>query len=147
MKTICRKEDITTAQCLRKYSFRNTIGIHNERTLVKFQDTKATYYPSSPEPYQPGGNQPYLEDDDWEVDFVQYDRTRPGSGDLKWKALARDNFCCCKCGKVVSITTSRADHIVPVKRFANFAQAHKLDNIQTLCLKCHKLKSADEKRV
>jgi hypothetical protein len=145
VKTICRKEDITTAQCLRKYSYRNTIGIHEERTLVNFQDTKAAYYLSSPEPYQPGCNQPYPEDDNWEVGFVQYDRTRPGSGDLKWKALARDNYRCRNCGEEVSITTSIADHIIPVKCFANFTQAHKLDNIQTLCLKCHKRKSASEK--
>lgn len=141
-KAICLKEDLTTAQCLRKYGRRNTIGVHDERTLVKFQDTKATYHSSSPEPYQPGCNQPYLEDDHWEVGFIQYDRTRPGSGDLKWKALARDNFCCRNCGEEVSITTSIADHVVPVKCFANFHQAHKLDNIQTLCLKCHKLKTA-----
>jgi RNA-directed DNA polymerase len=143
-KAICRKEDITTAQCLRKYSYRNTIGIHEERTLVKFQDTKAAYYPSSPEAYKPGCNQPYLEDDNWEVGFVQYDRTRPGSGDLKWEALVRDNFRCRYCDEKVCITTSIADHVVPVKCFANFAQAHKLDNIQTLCLKCHKRKSAGE---
>lgn len=144
VKSICRKEDITTAQCLRKYNYRNTIGVHDKRTLVKFQDTETTYYPTSPEPYQPGCNQPYLEDDNWEVGFVQHDRSRPGSGDLKWKALVRDKFHCRNCGEYVSITTSIADHIVPVKRFANFTQAHKLDNIQTLCLKCHKLKSAGE---
>jgi len=142
VKAICLKEDITTAQCLRKYGYRNTIGIHDQRTLARFQDTKATYYPSSPQPYQPGCDQPYLEDDHWEVGFVLYDRSRPGSGDLKWQALIRDNFHCRHCGEVVSITTSRADHTVPVKCFASFAQAHKLENIQTLCLKCDKLKNA-----
>ena len=54
VKAICRKEDISTAQCLRKYRLRNTIGVHEDCTLARFQDTAATYYCASPEPYQPG---------------------------------------------------------------------------------------------
>ena len=34
---------------------------------------------TSPEPYQPGSNQPYLEDDEWEAAFVLYDRTGRGA--------------------------------------------------------------------
>jgi hypothetical protein len=146
-KTICWKEDISTAQCLRKYRLRNTIAVHGDCALACFQDTASTYYCSSPEPYQPGCNQPYLEDDDWEVAFVFPDRARPGSGDLKWKALVRDGFRCRGCDVVVTSTTSQADHIVPVNRFANLQQANSLDNIQTLCLRCHKLKSAREEGV
>ncbi|MGO9203966.1 MAG: HNH endonuclease [Limisphaerales bacterium] len=33
----------------------------------------------------------------------------------------------------------------PVKSFANLAMATHLDNIQTLCHRCHKLKSARDK--
>ena len=35
-------------------------------------------------------------------------------------------------------------HIEPVNRFANLDMANGLDNIQTLCLRCHKLKTARE---
>ncbi len=146
-KAICRKEDISTAQCLRKYRLQNTIAVHEECALACFQDTASTYYVSSPKPYQSGCNQPYLEDDEWEVSFVFPDRARPGSGDLKWKALVRDGFHCRSCGVKVSSKTSQADHIVPVNRFANLQQANSLDNIQTLCLRCHKLKSAKESGV
>ena len=144
VKSICRKEDISTAKCLRKYSFQNTIGFNEDCTLGRFQDTASSYYYTSPEPYQPGCNQPYLEDNVWEAAFILSDRSRPGSGDLKWKALVRDGFHCRGCAVVVSFKTSRADHIKPVNRFANFAMAHSLDNIQTLCLRCDKLKSARE---
>ena len=145
VKAICRKEDISTAKCLRRYRLRNTIGVHEDCTLARFQDTEPTYYCPSPEPYQPGCNQSYLEDDEWEAAFVLHERQRPGCGDLKWKALVRDGFHCRGCAVVVTSKTSHADHIEPVNRFANLEMANGLDNIQTLCLRCHKLKTARDK--
>jgi len=144
VKAICRKEDISTAQCFRRYYFKPTIGVHKECLLARFLDTKATYYVPSPEPYRPGCDQPYLEDDEWEVAFV-LERGRPGSGDLKWQALVRDGFYCRGCGVMVTSKTSHADHITPVSSFANFAMANDLDNIQTLCRYCHNLKTARDK--
>jgi RNA-directed DNA polymerase len=146
-KAICRKEDISTTQCLRKYRLRNTLAVHEECALARFQDTASTFYITSPMPYQPGCDQPYPEDDEWEAAFVFPDRARPGCGDLKWKALVRDGFYCRGCAVRVTSKTSQADHIVPVNRFATLQQANSLDNIQTLCLRCHKLKSAREVRV
>jgi group II intron reverse transcriptase/maturase len=144
VKAICRKQDISTAQCLRKYLFGNTIGVHEACILARFQDTAATFYSWSPEPYRPGSHQSYLEDDEWEAAFVFSERRRLGCGDLKWKALIRDGFHCRGCAVMVSSKTSHADHIVPVNRFANLALANDLNNIQTLCLRCHKLKTARE---
>ena len=139
VKTICRKNDLSTAQCLRKHRLQSTIGIHGECALARFQETEATYYPSSPEPYQPGCNQPYLEDGEWEAAFLREGR-RKGGGDLKWQALIRDCFHCRGCAVTVSARTSVADHVQPVSSFANLAMAQDLDNIQTLCLRCYKLK-------
>ena len=144
VKAICRKQDISTAQCFRRYYFRPTIGVHKECRLARFLDTEATYYIASPTPYQPGCDQPYMEDDEWEAAFL-LERRRPGSGDLKWKALVRDNFTCRGCGVVVSAKTSHADHIEPVNRFANLAMANDLDNLQTLCRWCHDRKTARDK--
>ena len=144
VKAVCLKEDISTAQCLRRYGIRNAIGVHEACTMARFQQTEPTFYQSTPEPYQPGGSQPCLEDDEGEVTFYLPDRRRPDSGDLKWKALVRDGFHCRGCAVTVSAATSHADHIQPVNRFANLAMANDLDNIQTLCLRCHKLKTARE---
>jgi RNA-directed DNA polymerase len=145
VKAICRKEDISTAKCLRRHYRRGTIGVHQDCALARFQDTAATYYYPSPEPYQPSSNHSYLEDDEWEAAFVSHDRSRPGCGDLKWKALVRDGFHCRGCGVMVTSKTSQADHIQPVNRFANLAMANTLDNIQTLCRWCHGLKTARDK--
>jgi hypothetical protein len=144
VKAICRKEDISTAQCLRKYYRHSTIKVH-DCPMARFHDTKAAYLFSSPEPYRPGCHQPYPEDDEWEAAFGSPDRRRPGHGDLKWRALVRDGFHCRGCAVVVSSKTSIADHIIPVNRFANLDMANSLDNIQTLCLRCHKLKNARER--
>ena len=81
---------------------------------------------------------------EWEAAFVYHQRRRPGCGDLKWKALVRDGFHCRGCAVMVTSKTSHADHIEPVNRFANLDMANSLDNIQTLCLRCHKLKHARE---
>ena len=145
VKAICRKQDISTAQCLRKYAIHKTIGVHEKCTLARFQDTASTHYCPSPEPYKPGSHQSYLEDDEWEVAFAIPERSRPNRGDLKWKALVRDGFQCRGCAVAVTAKTSHADHIEPVNRFANVAMANNLDNIQTLCLRCHKLKTARDK--
>ena len=98
-----------------------------------------------PQPYHPGTNQAYPEDQEWEAAYILYDNKRPGTGDLKWAAITRDNFRCRNRGVQVSTKTSHADHTIPVKCFASVAQANELDNIQTLCLKCHKLKTTSEK--
>ena len=61
--------------------------------------------------------------------------------DFKVIALLYDGFRCRKCGTTVTWEESEADHIEPVSSFANFAQAHTLTNVQTLCLDCHKEKT------
>jgi RNA-directed DNA polymerase len=145
VKAICRKADISVAKCLRRHLFGNTLGVHEDCTLARFVDTQPSYYYLTPEPYQPGQRQRYLEDDEWEAVFVFRERHRPGCGDLKWQALVRDGFHCRGCAVVVTSKTSHADHIEPVNRFANLEMANSLDNIQTLCLRCHKLKHARDK--
>jgi len=142
VKTICRKADITAAKCLRRHLFGHTLGVHEDCTLARFVDTAPSHYYAAPEPYQPGNGQRYLEDDEWEAAFVRHERQHSGCGDLKWQALIRDGFHCRGCGVTVTSKTSQADHIIPVNRFANLAMANDVDNIQTLCLRCHSLKTA-----
>jgi 5-methylcytosine-specific restriction endonuclease McrA len=95
-------------------------------------------------PYEPDRDHSCPDDDDWEAAFGPHERERPGRGDIKWKALIRDGFYCRGCAVTVTAATSHADHIQPVNRFANLKMANDLDNIQTLCLRCHKLKTARE---
>lgn len=147
VKTICRKEDISTAACLRKYRRQNTLWVNDRCTLARFCDTPSVLDYRAPEPYQPGVGQPNVTDAEMEADCRFYEGQRPGSMDLKWRALIRDGYYCRGCAVVVSAKTSHADHIRPVNSFASLEMANDLDNIQTLCLRCHRLKTEREQRV
>ena len=70
-----------------------------------------------------------------------YESRRPGCMDLKAFVLFRDGNRCRQCGIRVTHETSHADHIKPVSSFASYKQATTLENLQTLCLECHKLKT------
>jgi RNA-directed DNA polymerase len=139
-KTLCRKFDLSTAQCLRKYGKGSGFSVGEGCTLQRASDTKMSLYIRLPEPYEPGTGT-YLDDLDWEADFRSFEGQRPGSMDLKVLALHRDGFRCRKCGTTVTWENGEADHIQPVSCFANLAQAHTLGNIQILCNICHKEKT------
>jgi RNA-directed DNA polymerase len=144
-KALSKKENTPAAKILRKYRQLNTIGVHEGCTLALFHATEASIYHSAPTPYHPGSDQSRVDEAELEVDFRLYETRRLGSGDLKWKALVRDGFYCRSCAVSVTAHSSHADHIQPVNRFANLAQADHLDNIQTLCQRCHKWKHEREK--
>jgi len=137
---ICRKEDITTAQCMGKYKRNGTIQVADACRLELFSGKSLKLDYQAPEPYQPG-KATYETDDEMEANFARFnERTRPGNMDLKWQTLQRDQYRCRQCGKPVSDQSSQMDHLIPVKRFASFALASFDDNIRTLCLDCHQEK-------
>ena len=140
VKAICRKFDITTAQCVKKYYRGGTIQIDETCQLEMFSGKSMKLDYRGPVPYEPGKGS-HENDYDMEVDFVRFnERQRPGSRDAKWQALQRDRYRCRGCGKPVTAPTSQVDHIVPVKCFASYALASTPDNLQTLCLACHQEK-------
>jgi group II intron reverse transcriptase/maturase len=145
LKAICRKHRISTKQCLKKFYFDGRLGVSNAKRLAKFKDTRMLVFCPGPKPYQPGYGC-YLEDDELEADFRLREGNRLGSEDTKWEALRRDNYRCRLCGCRVLSNTSHLDHIKPVRRFANFVQANSHENTQTLCLRCHKLKTSKENK-
>jgi RNA-directed DNA polymerase len=140
-KALCRKFDLSTAQCLRRYRTGVTIGMSENCMLLRAQDTKMVYHLRSPDPYRPGTGC-YLEDLDWEVDFQIFEGRRPDRMDSKVLALFRDGNRCRKCGASVTYEDSEVDHIRPVNRFASFQQANFVTNLQVLCLECHGEKAA-----
>jgi group II intron reverse transcriptase/maturase len=140
VKAICRKFDITTAQCVRKYYRGGTIQVDESCRLETFSGKPMKLDYTGPEPYVPGGAE-YETDDEMEAEFARFnERTRPGSLDAKWQTLQRDQYRCRRCGAIVTDQTSQMDHLVPVKGFASFALATTEDNVQTLCLACHREK-------
>ncbi len=142
VKALCRRYDITIAQCIRKYGRgENSLSIGESYMLKRAQNTSMTWKQTSPTPYDPGTGC-YLDDVDWEAEVRQYEnRQRPGRMDFKAMTLFRDGSRCRQCGIRVTYETSETDHIKPVSSFASYAQATHLFNLQTLCLECHKRKT------
>ena len=138
VKAISRKNDISSGKVHKRFYYKGRIGVTVKKTLVRFSDTKMSLNYRGPVAYEPG-NAVYLEDHEWEVNHFS-SRNRPGQQDLKLQALERDKYQCCKCGCLVLAETSELDHIIPVQQFACFEQANTTDNVQTLCLYCHKEK-------
>lgn len=141
VKAISRKLNIKSGKVLQQYYHDGTIVVGDECKLEKFRNTSIKLYVSSPKPYEPGGFCMYENDEEQEASFHKYnERGRFGQWDSKHDTLRRDNFRCQKCGCKVTAETSAADHIKPVNSFASFQLADKPENLQTLCMQCHKEK-------
>jgi 5-methylcytosine-specific restriction endonuclease McrA len=97
-----------------------------------------------PEAYEPGRSECDT-DLELEAPTAFQERKRFGSADVRWTALARDSYRCRLCGAAVTSDRAYVDHIRPVKCFASFREAHTLDNVQTLCVGCHRAKTRRER--
>ncbi len=147
VKAICKKLDISTAQCMKRFKAKGTIHYQGVEYLARLSNMSMTHDFTKPDPYTPDGIVEY--EHDLEVDLPpkrSSEGIRPGIMDLKLAQLRKDEFRCRKCGKRVMTGTSQLDHIRPVKSFASYEAANSEDNLQTLCTDCHKEKNASERR-
>ena len=148
VKGICRKLDISTAKCMKRFLGKGTLHYGNEVYLDRLssKDLKFDYH--GPEPYIPGEILIREEEEEEKLELcpTTQERRRKGSMDLKITQLQQDNYCCKKCGKKVAMNNSDLDHIVPVKNFPTYEASNLTDNLQTLCRSCHKEKIASERR-
>ena len=72
---------------------------------------------------------------------------RPGWADLKRKAQERDGWTCRMCKRAVTPATCQVDHIIPYSRYKRPVEANRLENIWTLCIDCHRIKTESERRM
>ena len=140
LKAICRKLDIPTGKAMKRFYRNGTVQVDGFCRLEQFSGIPMKLDYRGPEPYRPGKST-YETDDEMEAAFAQFnERLRLGNMDVKYRTLQHDSYRCRACGKPVTDKTSHVDHLVPVKRFASFALASTDDNLQTLCLECHREK-------
>ena len=71
---------------------------------------------------------------------------RPGMEDLRPQVLERDGHRCVLCQEAVTKITARVDHKTPVSHFKRPVDANVLDNLQTLCIVCHKRKTESDRQ-
>jgi hypothetical protein len=147
VKAICRKQDCSTAQCLKEHYRKGTITYKGEENLARLHDRPRKLGTQKPAPYLPGGINVYDPDEDAGEDLrCVTERNRPGNSDLKLAILQRDKHRCRNCAREVTARNSHLDHIKPVKDFPNLQMANELDNLQTLCVGCHRLKGDTKKK-
>jgi RNA-directed DNA polymerase len=147
LKAICNKMDIHTAKCYREYHDKGTFHYKREEYLGKLTEKSMKLDYRKPESYVPGKSNSQENDTELEVEVHNRgELKRHGNWDLKITQLERNKYRCMKCGKEVQAKTSQLDHIKPVKRFPSFEAANKDDNLQILCLECHKKKHASKKK-
>jgi len=126
------------AVCVKRYGRTGVIRLDESYQLAKFSGIPMKLDYRGPEPYEPGKGI-YGTDESLEADTRYFsERSRPGNLDVKCAALQRDQYRCRCCGQPVAAETSQAHHPIPVKRFASFALANTEDNLETLCLECHR---------
>lgn len=144
VKSACRKLDISTAKCLKRYCRNSRFVVGKGCVLELISDTNLKIKIRGPEEYIPGKGA-YLEDYDDDTTLTYREmKSRRGGHDMRWEVMVRDSLCCRRCGTVVDYSTARIDHIVPVKRFASFRLAHRMENLQTLCAPCHEAKTKED---
>ena len=73
--------------------------------------------------------------------------TRKGMKDMRVLVLSRDNLSCQHCGTEVTYSTAHVDHKRPYRRFKLPIDANRLDNLQTLCIPCHKKKTKSDRQM
>lgn len=66
-------------------------------------------------------------------------RYGPNWSEQKNLARKRDNYRCRLCGSVEQHRAHDVHHRIPFRSFENYLQANELDNLITLCKKCHQL--------
>lgn len=136
---ISRKEKCSIPTTMKRYRTKGTLG-YGKYTLLKALKSKIykkTFY--KPNPYLSDNdiNREEIPDESYWTGY----ESRRGSADLKPIILKRDNYRCQSCGCKVHSKTCHIDHIKQFSQFKLAINANKLDNLQTLCIPCHKQKT------
>jgi len=72
---------------------------------------------------------------------------RPGAADLREKVMVRDGFACKVCKELVTPDTCEVDHILPYSHYKRPVDANRLENLWTLCKRCHREKTEMDRRM
>ena len=140
-----RKFQISIPQVMRRFLKGNYLK-DGEVVMLFHQSFKHKIYTKcfvKPNPYTTLGEierEIVLDDDPWRGQ----EGKRTGWADIRRQAMERDAFTCQICKQPVTPATCEVDHILPVRMFRRPVDANKLKNAWTLCIPCHKDKTASD---
>jgi len=72
---------------------------------------------------------------------------RAGMSDLRRVIIERDGFRCQRCNVIVGYSNAQVDHKRPVRFFKRSEDAHKVENLETLCKPCHDYKTEKDRQM
>jgi RNA-directed DNA polymerase len=139
-----RKYQLAMPKVLRTFQQKEGLGT-KDRQLIKALPTlpyKKRFLKPNPYTHQ---EKVQREEPPKETRWMGWEQ-RPGMGDLRPQILTRDDFKCQKCGIEVLPSEAQVDHKRPVRRFKRPVEANSAENLQTLCIPCHKTKTKDDRR-
>jgi group II intron reverse transcriptase/maturase len=145
---IARKFEISMPTVMRKYMYQGSLGTKEQQLIsahTEFPSLRYTERFFKPNPYttQAMINREELSDGSY---WTGVER-RQGVEDLRPIVLARDEFKCQGCGEEISPQQAQIDHKRPVRRFKLPVDSNRLDNLQTLCVECHRIKTQSDRRM
>jgi 5-methylcytosine-specific restriction endonuclease McrA len=144
-----RKFQLSIPKVMKKFRKGNSFTT-GRTTLTKASDTRITPYKESfvkPNPYTTMKVKLHREELPTESHWIGQE-PRPGMEDLRPQILERDGYTCKLCGqKGLSRMTAHIDHIKPVRRFKLAVNANRKENLQTVCIPCHKKKTQSDQRM
>jgi len=146
---LARKYQITVPQALQHYGQNNTFRSKRNRLLMPQTDFPTKRYYQAifkPNPYTTQEVKLEREELPGGCCWNGYEM-RPGMADLRLLVIERDGAQCQMCDTEVDVTTARVDHLKPVRRFKRPIDANTLDNLWTLCVRCHAEKTQSDRQM
>jgi len=145
---IGRKFKLTMPEVMRRYHQGNTLGTKECRLKIASKEFPTLHHKENflkPNPYT-------TQDSIRREEFPEETRwtgweARPGMADLRPLVLTRDEFQCQACGEPVTPAQAHVDHKRPVRRFKKPVDANRMDNLQTLCVPCHRIKTEKDRQM
>lgn len=142
-----RKSQITMPQVLKRFGSPR-LGTKEHRLVRAYEKFPTRQYKIrflKPNPYttQEAVTREELPGDTFWSGF----EPRPGMADLRPLILERDENLCQTCETQVTPETAQVDHIRPVRRFKRPTDANVSENLQTLCIPCHRKKTEADRRM
>ncbi len=145
---IGRKFKVQMPAVMRRYNQGNRFGTKEYQLIKAYREFPTLHYKKrflKPNPYT---IQEVIQREEFPEETLWTGwEVRPGMADLKPLVLTRDEFQCQRCGEPVTPALAHVDHKRPVRRFKKPVDANRMDNLQTLCIPCHRIKTEEDRRM
>lgn len=142
-----RKYKISIPEVMRRFYQGNTFAT-SEYKLIKPKDFKRFLYRKSFKKPNPYTTQEKIIREEFTPDEEEtgYERC-PGMEDLRPIVLRANHYTCQICRKQFDASQLEVDHIRPVRRFKKPVDASRLENLQPICIECHRKKTESDRQM